>query len=348
MSVDVGHKKAIDSLVDSIWPQSTIASYEVVQGLWSDYGAIIRVVMNAAESGKLSDDSRGELPRSGPSSLVAKVVAPPLASKHPRGWNTDASKLRKLRSYQVERRFYEHYAKLCSMSCPVPACLGSTSDGNAVTLLLEDLDTEYPIRHSQLSAQSAQVCLQWLAAFHAQFLGLANSLLWERGTYWYLETRADEFDAMPDGLLKQAAHRLDARLNACVYQTLLHGDAKVANFCFNPLGDRVAAVDFQYTGSGCGMRDVAYFLGSCLAEDELCDQETHLLDVYFRALSSQLAVFQPEIDAGLVEAEWRPLYAVCGADFHRFLSGWSPSHKKLTAYSAYLVTRALHIAENHS
>ena len=334
MSIDVQHTECIRSLVEGTWPQAQIASYEVLQSLWSDYGAIIR----------------GRLEPSGdkPSSFVAKVVAPPTDFKHPRGWNTDASKLRKVRSYQVERTFYERYATQCSINCAVPECYGSFNDDGAVTLLLEDLDTEYAVRHSQLRVREAAVCLRWLAAFHAKFWGLSDSLLWERGTYWHLETRADEFEVMPSGPLKRAAHKFDAMLNGCQYSTLLHGDAKVANFCFNQAGDRVAAVDFQYTGFGCGMRDVAYFMSSCLAEDELCEQENQLLEVYFQALTAELAINQPQVDAQLVETEWRPLYAVCGADFHRFLSGWSPGHKKLTAYSERLVTRALHIAENHS
>jgi len=344
MSVNALHRASINLLVESIWPQASISSYEVVQNLWSDYGAIVRVRLATDISAELS----GELSGYWPSSFVAKVVTPPLESKHPRGWNSDASKVRKLRSYKVEQRFYEHYSPQCSESCMVAECLGSNSDGHAVTLVLEDLDTEYAARQSQLSVPQTEVCLQWLAAFHAQFLGVTDPLLWERGTYWYLGTRIDEFNAMPDGPLKRAAHQLDAVLNGCHYQTLLHGDAKVANFCFNPAGNRVAAVDFQYTGPGCGMRDVAYFLGSCLAEDELFAQETHLLDVYFRALAGQLAVFQPEVEASQLEAEWRPLYAVCGADFHRFLSGWSPGHKKLTDYSAHLVMQALHITENLS
>ena len=330
------HKASIDSLITSIWPNASAESYEVVQSLWSDYGAIVRIILNTQSN----EDS--------PQSLVAKVVSPPTSSQHPRGWNTDVSKTRKLRSYQVERRFYDHYAQLCPLACRVPRCYGSTSDDNGVLLILEDLDRLYPVRCSQLNVQETKSCLHWLAAFHAKFFETTDSMLWERGTYWHLQTRIDEFNAMPDGPLKQAAHELDATLNACQFKTLLHGDAKVANFCFNSACDQVAAVDFQYTGSGCGMQDVAYFLGSCLAENELQRHENQLLDGYFQALANELSQFQPHIDPKRVEAEWRSLYSVSGADFHRFLSGWSPGHKKLTTYSASLVTRALHITDNHS
>jgi len=287
--IDALHKTSIDTLVGSIWPAASVANYEIVQSLWSDYGAIVRIGLNSPVSNKT------------PATLVAKVVTPPTSAVHPRGWNTDASKHRKLGSYQVERRFYEHYSPQ-----------------------------------------------QWLAAFHTQFLGIADPQLWERGTYWHLGTRMDEFAAMPESALKRAAHQLDTLLNNCQYQTLLHGDAKVANFCFSSSGDKVAAVDFQYTGPGCGMRDVAYFLGSCLKESELIEHEADLLNTYFQTMADELTSHRPDVNAEAVEAEWRPLYAVSGADFHRFLSGWSPGHQKLTKYSQSLVTRALHIAEIHS
>jgi Ser/Thr protein kinase RdoA (MazF antagonist) len=60
---------------------------------------------------------------------------------------------------------------------------------------------------------------------------------------------------------------IDQVLNNCSYQTIVHGDAKLANFCFSKEG-AVSAVDFQYVGGGCGMKDVAYFLGSCLTGKE--------------------------------------------------------------------------------
>ena len=127
----------------------------------------------------------------------------------------------------------------------------------------------------------------------------------------------------------RAAAAIDRALEASPFRTLLHGDAKVANFCFGASG-RVAAVDFQYVGGGCGMKDLAYFLGSCLDEDRCEQEEDRLLALYFRALREGIP---PGVDADALEADWRSRYPVAWADFHRFLKGWSPGHWKINSYS---------------
>lgn len=157
--------------------------------------------------------------------------------------------------------------------------------------------------------------------------------LWPQGTYWHLDTRPDELEALDDALLKDAAHKIDRKLKECQHQTLVHGDAKLANFCFSPDGNNVAAVDFQYVGGGCGMKDLAYFIGSCLTEEECEQLESRLLDTYFTSLKKALTVCKPAVNSNEVEAEWRELYPYAWTDFHRFLKGWSPGHWKLTSYS---------------
>ena len=42
-----------------------------------------------------------------------------------------------------------------------------------------------------------------------------------------------------------------------------------------------------------------------------------------------------------VEQQWRPLFAIAWADFHRFLLGWCPGHWKQTGFSDRMVEIAL-------
>ena len=292
-----------------------------IQSLWSGYGSIDRYGLIGAEL----------------KTVVVKHVRLPEQNKHPRGWNTDNSHQRKLRSYQVETAWYEFWAGQCNEHCRVPHCLAVEHHDNEVLMVLEDLDgSGYPARKNSVTETEILACLNWLAFFHAIFMGEKPEGLWDIGTYWHLDTRPDELEAMEPGELKQAASLLDKTLSNAAFQTFVHGDAKLANFCFSQDGRQVAAVDFQYIGGGCGMKDVAYFISSCLDESECESKQQVLLDSYFKALKQALSLYQPEINPAEVEAAWRPLYELAWTDFYRFLKGWSPGHWKIHRYSERL------------
>jgi hypothetical protein len=205
--------------------------------------------------------------------------------------------------------------------------------------VLEDLDAAgYPERRAQLRDRELGFCLAWLAQFHAGHLGRAPDGLWPVGTYWHLATRSEELAALEHPVLRHAAPRLDAKLNGARFCTLVHGDAKVENFCFGR--DGVAAVDFQYVGGGVGVKDVAYFLGSCLPVAEWETRAPECLERYFVELRRAVRDRSPAVDVVALEAEWRELYPVAWADFYRFLLGWSPGEPR-DEYSEALLRRAL-------
>ncbi|MCR9245878.1 MAG: ecdysteroid 22-kinase family protein [bacterium] len=306
-----------------------ITGVETVQELWSGYGSILRV--------RLAD---------GPvASVICKRVSPPRSVEHPRGWAGRASDERKRRSYDVERCFYSDWVGdgAAAAGFRTAKCHAAEATADGWRFLLEDLDASgYAGRFQRLDRAALERCLGWLAAFHARYLGVEPDGLWSTGTYWHLATRSAEFDALRDPELRAAAPRLDALLNGCRYQTLVHGDAKVANFCF--AADDVAAVDFQYVGGGCGIKDVVYFLSSCLDDVECEAQAAGHLDSYFAALRTALSarVGTPgPVDADAVEAEWRALYPAAWADFHRFLQGWAPDHWKIHDYTREMTRLAL-------
>ncbi|PLX96371.1 MAG: choline kinase [Desulfuromonas sp.] len=302
-----------------------IKRFEPIQELWSGYGQILRCHL-----------SGGRWP-----SLVVKHICPTSAS-HPRGWNSDLSHQRKVRSYSIEIDWYHHWSHRCGDDCRIARCHKVEQRNNQTLIVLEDLDAAgYPRRLENPGPHEIHACLRWLAAFHARFMGEAPQHLWPQGTYWHLATRPDELAILDDPPLKEAAAAIDALLEASPYQTFVHGDAKVANFCFSEDGDQVASVDFQYVGGGCGMKDVAYFIGSCLDERECERQEEALLAVYFEALRQALTRHRPKIDAAALEQNWRELYPVAWSDFYRFLKGWAPGHWKLHAYSERLANETI-------
>ena len=326
-----------------MFPNQNIEFKETLQELWSGYGSIARYGIEGEHAG----------------SVIVKTIAPPPADnhQHPRGWNTQRSHQRKLHSYQVESQWYLNWANRCDALCKVPATLGLLELGDGQqALVLEDLDAGgYEMRHASLTPIECKPCLHWLAAFHATFLHERASAndndeetdavwpdgLWKQGSYWHLETRPDEWQTMADSPLKQHAAEIDSALESGRYQTIIHGDAKVANFCFNQSGNQVAAVDFQYVGGGCGMKDVMYFLGSCLSEQQLYDHHDVLLDHYFHCLADEVQRRRLSIDLKDLESEWRLFSPLAWADFQRFLEGWSPEHKKNHRFSQQMTQLAL-------
>lgn len=289
---------------------SEISSMVTIQDLWSGYGKIVRVRLKNATT----------------NCVVVKHVKLPESNYHPRGWNSDFGHQRKIKSYEVETTWYQNYSK--QSNARLPNCFAIVEENGEVLIILEDLnEAGYHLRKRSLDWQEMKSCLQWLAKFHASYLGKAPDNLWEVGTYWHLETRPQELEVLDDQELKKAASLINKKLNNCTYKSFVHGDAKLANFCFGENG-KVAGLDFQYVGGGCGMKDVAYFVGSCLSEHECERLEQEILNSYFDFLQYEL-----ETPNHALEAEWRLLYRVAWADFHRFLKGWSPGHWKINSYS---------------
>lgn len=300
---------------------------EKIQSLWSGYGVIQRA------------DLRGMDQRNGvaPVPVVIKHIDLSRIRANVRGWGGDVSHQRKVESYRVEKTFYELFSDQCDRSCQVPGFVAADEKANESgwVIVLANLDAHgFDRRKSRVDQQAMHACLAWLASFHATFMGNAAVGLWPVGTYWHLGTRPDEFAAMPAGPLKRSADEIDRRLNGATYQTLVHGDAKVANFCFSDRDrDQVAAVDFQYVGRGCGMKDVAYLISSCFSEHEAALQQESFLGYYFQRLQEAVSNRNLEIDFLALRREWEELYSFAWADFCRFLSGWSPGHWKLNTYS---------------
>lgn len=318
----------VESLVCTATGAAAIQSTEAIQSLWSGYGSIVRCHLRHVRN-------------NGPASVVVKHVRPPSSANHPRGWNTDRSHQRKLRSYQVETAWYRDWSSKCDEGCRVPGLITLDTRDDDVFIVLEDLDASgFDERRSVASSQDIRACIRWLARFHATFLGENPAGLWRTGTYWHLDTRPDELEQLDDAALKHAAPAIDQRLASAPFQTFVHGDAKLANFCFGP-GSRVAAVDFQYVGGGCGMKDLAYFLSSCLDEAACEQHEAALLDAYFEALEKALKTRNKPVDFEALHRSWRALYPVAWTDFFRFLQGWSPGHWKIHRYSKRLAGEVL-------
>ncbi|HHF3008887.1 TPA: phosphotransferase [Vibrio diabolicus] len=298
-------------------------SVEVIQSLWGGYGELVRVNYSTC-------------------SVIIKHVKLPKPSEHPRGWNTDRSHQRKLHSYQVEVNWYTDFSREVNTRCRVPQGLKTFQSENEWLIVMEDLaEAGFPKVITDAKLEHLRACLTWLANFHARYIGVRSDKLWHSGTYWHLATRPDELEVLQDTDLKDAAQLIDQMLSQAKFKTFVHGDAKLANFCFDREESSVAAVDFQYVGHGCAMKDVALFMSSAVKPERCAEMEVWVLDTYFAQLQQALMVYHPNLDPNEVEREWRPLFAVAWADFQRFVKGWSPDHWKINPYTEALTSRAL-------
>jgi len=80
---------------------------EMIQSRWSGYGQIVRCTLKGSDT----------------ESVIVKHIQLAEQSGHPRGWNTDISHQRKLKSYQVEVAWYDQWSEQCDNTCRIPNCL---------------------------------------------------------------------------------------------------------------------------------------------------------------------------------------------------------------------------------
>jgi thiamine kinase-like enzyme len=311
--------KNIELILLSFTSSKRVISIELIQKLWSGYGELLRV----------TTDNK---------SVIIKKIQFPTNQDHPRGWNSDISHNRKIKSYQVEINWYKNHNHNL-LDAYSPRYITSGEQDDTKYLLLEDLAALGYVPKNSISWEEVKLCLKWLAVFHAKYLGVKPEGLWNIGTYWHLDTRPDELEAMDEKKFKSSAQKINKKLNDSKFMTIIHGDAKLENFLFSKTA--TSAVDFQYVGGGVGVKDLTYFLGSVYGSAELINNEEKCLDYYFKELSVALNSFHSSIDTKLVESDWRELYPFAAADFYRFLKGWSPDHQKLNSYSESIIKKVL-------
>lgn len=171
---------------------SSLQEKEIIQELWSGYGKIMRIDLIGTDT----------------PSVVVKHVQLPRQQNHPRGWNTDIGHQRKVKSYQVEMKWYKSHSPYSKAR--IPQCLALETYEGEVLMVLEDLDEAgFPLRKRSVSWEEITSCLAWLARFHASYLGKEAEGLWEMGTYWHLATRPQELEVLDDQRLKEAAPRIE-------------------------------------------------------------------------------------------------------------------------------------------
>ena len=213
----------------------------------------------------------------------------------------------------------------------IPRLLASDLDGSkpwsAFCILMNDISQQYPIHPDFLTKSQAACALRWVARLHALFWGETCSTwrrdLWDRGAFWttksvgtdgvstawtgtmrYLEQKHPEYiTTNTRGLGRRIekagaaiANLLATQSAGSQYATLIHGDFKAANLFFSDQSDMdgtesVAAVDFQFSGAGLCVEDVAYLLCPDARGDHF-EHGQELLESYHQELIFHLITQQ--------------------------------------------------------
>ena len=316
-----------------------ISNERTLAQLWAGYGSVNSLTCSLSNGDRIP--------------LIIKRVNPPSDSS--------ISHERKLKSYHVEASFYSEVAPMidaavteASVKCAIPQPYliestkkeGTKLQNPTFQFLLSDLRTRFPDEYGSNDELRTMTALRWLAAFHAIFWeheevlsdqaqekaneNNSSPFLWEHGGYWHLDTRLEEWEDMDYSwaALKNCAFAIDERMKADgrKMKTLVHGDFKAANILFNIEGADCGVVDFQYCGTGYGMKDVVMFIVSSTSSRVLqTTGEKGLLDAYHKELIENLKrigrVPADRIDAitfSIIESQFK----LTLLDYVRFMAGW--------------------------
>ncbi len=275
-----------------------------IQDLWKGYGQVYRYE-NEANHRVIKHYHWSQLPR-------AKTPAEAFAIE------------RKITSFKNEVAWYAEKPLGASFQA-FPATYGHAVGKDEIVLVMQDIGSlGYDCHRSTIPPTEISNTLKLLAQLHAA--GLQAPLPQQWGGYWHLATRPYEWENMPSGPIKRHAKPLQQTLQNCPYITVLHGDAKPANYGVHQTTGAVVAYDFQYWGRGVGSQDVACYLFGVASNAESWNYYTAR---YFEFLDNALEA-HPQKEQ--VITAWRALMPICRLDYYRFLLGWNPQHKKLANY----------------
>lgn len=297
-------------LVQSHSAGDSVASVQVshIQRLWGGMGAVLEVLAQTASGATATV-------------IVKHIEVPSYAA-------LSFGDERKRLSYQCEAKFFETTAaELRTVAgCHVPAGLlvDQSDDGFKLNIVMSRLpkrNTPKPLpkpedtsggrqqgefssesdepdnTNTELSADETASAVDFIARLHGHTWGCSRAEafvargLQPQGSYWYLDTRLDEWEAMPqrgwEGRLRRAARAIDQCLAEGMHQCIVHGDTKADNMIFDDAAT-VSMCDFQYCGRANPMKDLAYLL--CCASESGCSPATseRYLALYHAKLCSVL------------------------------------------------------------
>ena len=268
---------------------------------------------------------------SAPASLVAKLPVAVDFPEYLKPWAAQA--------VETELHFYPEASGDCEAR--VPACYGAAFEGwRSYALLLEDLShLESMSQMDSGPRDRADAIVTMLGALHAQWWesdrlreaswlpsperqSELNTPLVEGGWEMFAEQVVPRVDPhfMPIGerVVRDFAGIFER--GAASGATLVHGDFRIENFLFGEPGtpDEIVFIDWQLSGYGSGLRDMAYFVSQGFDPDERREVEDDLIATYHASLVEHgvsgysLAQCHEDYRLGLLWSLYAPIIGMTG------------------------------------
>lgn len=261
--------------------------------------SIAAIEMKAIGTGQVGATYRIRLefsanPDGFPPTLVAKLPSNDALSRA-----TGKSHL----TYLRESRFYQAFAGKKPMAVPDHLYIAFDAESHAFTLIMHDLPDHVPGNQlAEPSHAEALLAVDAAASIHAAWWGdpMLDTLDWPNGTkavpphhdgdmlfglFWpafcdrYAERVEADMRKIGEAFLGKLAASYDRRQSP---RCLTHNDFRPDNMLFN-IGDPVkpiVIVDWQTTGVGVGVSDLAYYAGTAFDAQSRRAIEGDLLDRY--------------------------------------------------------------------
>jgi Phosphotransferase enzyme family len=236
-----------------------------------------------------------------PKTLVAKLPSNDELSR-----TTGKSHL----TYLRESRFYQHFAGKKSMAVPDHLYIGFDEETHDFTLIMHDLP--HHVQGNQLaepSRKEALLAVDAAASIHAAWWGdpMLDTLDWPNGTkavpppldvdmlyamFWpafcdrYANRVGADMRTVGEAFLGKLAAHFDQRRSP---RCLTHNDFRPDNMLFdlNDAAKPIVIVDWQTTGVGVGIGDIAYYAGTAFDADNRRAIEPELLQRYRNGLTER-------------------------------------------------------------
>ncbi len=227
----------------------------------------------------------------GPASIIAKCPAVDAGTR---------AIAAALRSYDLELGWYRELAPKLNVACAACLYLESDAEQNAFALLLEDLSPS--TQGDQLAGATIgqiEAALRQAARLHAPYWGKAalyridwlqpspstTAMIRQMVPQLYAQFReryatrlAPEIFEMGDAFVARVDAYFDLQPSA---NTIQHRDFRIDNILYSPDGRKAHIVDWQTLGIGAGASDVAYLIGTSIANaDERAREEERLVRYY--------------------------------------------------------------------